>query len=178
MILPEVNVKNILYPTDLSDNARYAFAYAVSLANLYKAKITILHVMPEDHDIFESHVAGYIKTEKWEEIKATHYKQARNSLIGKKRDHMVIREVLGQFSEDAKVEAGASQGGAADEILIERGNPVEQILEQCKNRTCDLIVMGSRGHSTLADVVMGSITKRVLRRSEKPVLVVRLPDDE
>lgn len=185
MILPEVNVKNILYPTDLSDNARYAFAYAVSLANLYRAKITILHVMPEEQSIFESHVAGYIKAEKWDEIKASHYNQARESLIGKQRDHVLIREVLGQFSEDTKANVSDGSGNLPlptdlppDEILIERGNPVEQILKQCKEKACDMIVMGSRGHSTLADVVMGSITKRVLRRSDKPVLVVRLPDDE
>ena len=187
MILPEVNVKNILYPTDLSDNARYAFAYAVSLANLYRAKITILHVMPEEQSIFESHVAGYIKAEKWDEIKASHYNQARESLIGKQRDHILIREVLGQFSEDAKAQSAAaspdenallSDGIPPDEIIIERGNPVEQILKQCKEKACDMIVMGSRGHSTLADVVMGSITKRVLRRSEIPVMVVRLPDED
>ncbi|SLM30474.1 UspA14 [Desulfamplus magnetovallimortis] len=178
MILPEVNVKNILYPTDLSDNARYAFAYAVSLANLYGAKITILHVMPEDQSIFESHVAGYIKSEKWEEIKAAHYNQARESLIGKQRDHVMIREVLDQFSEESKGQMGRTIGVPADEILIERGNPVEQILKQCREKACDMIVMGSRGHSTLADVVMGTITKRVLRRSEKPVLVVRLPDED
>ena len=34
MILPKVEVNKILYATDLSENARYAFAYAVSLADL------------------------------------------------------------------------------------------------------------------------------------------------
>jgi len=32
MQLPKIEVKKILYATDLSDNARYAFAYALSLA--------------------------------------------------------------------------------------------------------------------------------------------------
>ena len=41
--IPEI--KKILYATDLSENARYAFGYAVSLANRYGAGITILHVM-------------------------------------------------------------------------------------------------------------------------------------
>ena len=47
MILPKVDVKKILYATDLSENARYAFAYAVSLADLYNAAITIIHLLPE-----------------------------------------------------------------------------------------------------------------------------------
>jgi hypothetical protein len=37
MVLPKVDVKKILYATDLSENARFAYAYAVSLANLYGA---------------------------------------------------------------------------------------------------------------------------------------------
>ena len=40
-------IKKILYATDLSENARYAFGYAVSLANQYDAKITILHVLED-----------------------------------------------------------------------------------------------------------------------------------
>jgi nucleotide-binding universal stress UspA family protein len=175
MKLPQVKVSNILYPTDLSDNARYAFAYAVSLADLYQAKITILHVMPEEQSIMEANVSGYIKQEKWDEIKKSHYKQARESLIAKKRDHVLIREVLDQFSQDVRK---GNDTSLADEIIIERGNPVKEILRQSKEGNCDLIVMGSRGHSTLADVMMGSITKRVLRRSHVPVLVVRLPDED
>lgn len=175
MKLPQVNVSNILYPTDLSDNARYAFAYAVSLAELYQARITILHVMPEEQNIMEANVSGYIKQDKWNEIKKSHYNETRESLIAKKRDHVLIREVLDQFSQDVRKENDTS---LADEIIIERGNPVKEILRQVKDRNCDLIVMGSRGHSTLADVMMGSITKRVLRRSQVPVLVVRLPDED
>ena len=175
MKLPQVNVSNILYPTDLSDNARYAFAYAVSLADLYQAKITILRVMPEEQNIMEANVSGYIKQEKWDEIKSSHYNETRESLIAKKRDHVIIRDVLDQFSQDVRKD---NETSLADEIIIERGNPVKEILKQSKERNCDLIVMGSRGHSTLADVMMGSITKRVLRRSHVPVLVVRLPDED
>jgi nucleotide-binding universal stress UspA family protein len=38
--------------------------------------------------------------------------------------------------------------------------------------------MGTHGHGTLADAMMGSTARRVLRRSKKPVLVVRLPEEE
>ena len=44
-MIPEI--KNILYTTDLSENARYAFGYAVSIANRYDAGITIFHVLED-----------------------------------------------------------------------------------------------------------------------------------
>ena len=58
---------------------------------------------------------------------------------------------------------------------MEKGNPVEVILNVAKEKNCDLIVMGTHGMGTLADVVMGSTARRVIRRSPTPVLVVRLP---
>ena len=44
MKLPDVQIKKILYATDLSESAVHAFAYAASLADKYGAGITILHV--------------------------------------------------------------------------------------------------------------------------------------
>ncbi|MBW2297332.1 MAG: universal stress protein, partial [Deltaproteobacteria bacterium] len=40
-------IERILYATDLSENARFAAAYAISQASLYGAKIIFLHVLPE-----------------------------------------------------------------------------------------------------------------------------------
>ena len=173
MMLPKVEVKKILYATDLSDTAFHAFAYAVSLANSYGAGITILHVMFEDPDI-DSKVAPYIGDYQWEEIKQRHYQEAREALIGKKRDNVAIQEVLHSFTENVKASDDV-QSFATDEIIVERGNPVEQILRQAEKGGYDLIVMSNLGHSTLKDAVMGSTVLRVLRRSKVPVLVVRLP---
>ena len=50
MILPNVEIKKILYATDLSESSVHALAYAVSLANRYKAGITVLHVLHEESD--------------------------------------------------------------------------------------------------------------------------------
>ena len=77
MTLPKVEVKKILYATDLSENARYAFAYAVSLADLYGAKITLLHVLPEVSELMDKHVIGYIDADRWQEIKAQHFAQTK-----------------------------------------------------------------------------------------------------
>jgi nucleotide-binding universal stress UspA family protein len=160
--LPEVNVKKILYATDLSDNARYAFAYAVSLANLYGAGLTLLHVLPEVPESLDAAVEGYISADNWEKIKQRHLDDARETLTRKRRDPVAIKEVLGQFCDD---------------ILVVWGNPVEQILLQADGKNCDLIVMGTHGRGSLADAMIGSTARRVVRRSKKPVLVIRLPEE-
>ena len=100
MTLPKVDVKKILYATDLSDNARQAFAYAVSLADLYNASIIIIHVLPEVPAHLDQSVIGYISSERWEEIKSQQLDEAKEALIGKRREHLVIKEALHQFSED------------------------------------------------------------------------------
>ena len=177
MKLPKIEVKKILYATDLSENARYAFAYAVSLADLYNAGITMIHVLPEVPGILDKNVIGYISAERWEEIKSQNVDEAKEALIGKRRDHLVIRDALHQFSENVK-ENQEGNGFVTDDIVVVRGNPVEQIITQAEETSCDLIVMGTHGHGTLVDAMMGSTARRVLRRSTKPVLVVRLPKEK
>ncbi len=176
MKLPKVDVKKILYATDLSENARYAFAYAVSLADLYNAAITFVHVLPEVPRRLDKSIIGYISEERWEEIKSRNVEEAREAIIGKRRDHLAIRDALHQFSEDAK-EGRKGEGFVTDDIIVVRGNPVEEILKYSEEKNCDLIVMGTHGQGTLADAMMGSTARRVLRRSPKPVLVVRLPEE-
>ena len=176
MILPKVEVKKILYATDLSENARYAFAYAVSLADLYNASITFIHILPEVPDLLDKSVIGYINADQWEAIKSQNVNEAKQALIGKRRDHLAIRDALHQFSENVK-ENQAGEGFVTDDIIVTRGNPVEEILKNAEESNCDLIVMGTHGQGTLADAMMGSTARRVLRRSRKPVLVVRLPEE-
>ena len=177
MKLPKVEVNKILYATDLSDNARYAFAYAVSLADLYNATITFIHILPEVPSRIDKRVIGYISQERWEEIKAQNFEEARDAIIGKRQDHLAIRDALQQFSENVK-DSREGEGFVTDDIIVVRGNPVEEIIKYSEEKNCDLIVMGTHGHGTLADAMMGSTARRVLRRSRKPVLVVRLPVEE
>ena len=174
MNLPKVDVKKILYATDLSENARYAFAYAVSLADLYKASITMIHVLPEVPALLDQTVIGYISEDRWQAIKSEQMDEAKEALIGKRRDHLAIKEALHQFSEDVKQQQ-AGNGFTTDDIIVQRGNPVEEIIKSAKEHNCDLIVMGTHGQSTLEDVMLGSTARRVIRRSKVPVLVVRLP---
>jgi len=172
MNLPNIQIKKILYATDLSENAVHAFAYAVSLANLYGAGITILHVLAEFPG--EEFIANMINTDTWEEIKSRHNSDARDQLIGKKRDSVAMKEVLEAFSEKTQADA-QDQAFVTDEVLIKNGVPAEVIVETARERNCDLIVVGTYGHGTITDVLVGSTAKWVLKNSPIPVLVIRLP---
>jgi nucleotide-binding universal stress UspA family protein len=176
MNVPKISINRILYATDLSEHALQAFAYAVSLANHYGAEIDLLHVLTEVPSL-DSKVVGYIGSDRWEEIKKRHMEDARESLTGKMRSNPAIQEALDRFSKDA---TGTLEKKAkmTDNVLVMRGNPVDQIIEQAESRNCDLIVMGSHGHGNLTDAMLGSTARRVLRKSKKPVLVVRLPEEE
>jgi nucleotide-binding universal stress UspA family protein len=166
-----ISIRNILYTTDLSDTALHAFSYAVNLANLYGASITILHVI-EDQDAVEAQLAGMLMQDQWAAIKARHIEEARESLTGKNRSNIVVKEALAQYAENIK-SGGEAHQFTTDEVLVLFGDPVEKIVEASRERKCDLIVMGSHGHGILQDI-LGSTSRKVLRQSRIPVLIIPL----
>ena len=172
MKVPNIQIKKILYATDLSETAVHAFSYAVSLANMYGASITILHVLTEFPE--QEFISNMIPADTWKAIKEQHYSEARDQLIGKKRDHVALREVLQAFSEEVKADT-QDQTFVTDEIFIESGSPAEIIVQTAKKQNCDLIVMGTHGQGIIADVLIGSTAKWVVRQSPIPVLIIRLP---
>jgi len=125
----------------------------VSLANLYGAGITILRVLPEIHGL-DSRIIGHIGADRWKEIKEKQAAEARATLIGKKRENFEIHEILEEFKE---VE---NQDFVVNEILVRKGDPVDEILRQAEKRNCDLIVMGSRGHGIIEEAILGSTTRK------------------
>ena len=177
MVSVKIKIENILYATDLSESAHHAFAYAACLANQYGARLTLLNFIPEIPAIVESSKAiGYIGENRWKALEESKSQAAKDALIGKRKDHLLMREILDQFSEKARSDYSRGEE-MVDDIVVEKGNPVEVILEVAKEKNCDLIVMGTHGRGALADVVMGSTARRVIRRSPTPVLVVRLPSE-
>ena len=159
-----IQIKKVLYSTDLSESAAHAFSYAVSLANAYGAGITILHVLAEFPG--EEFIANMINTDTWEEIKNRNYSKARDQLIGKRRDHVALKEVLEAFSEEAKTE-GEAEAAVTDEVLIQPGTPAEVIVDTAQELNCDLIVMGTHGHSALADVLLYCVRRNREQRHQR-----------
>ena len=58
---------------------------------------------------------------------------------------------------------------------IERhvGEPAEEIVRRASEGRFDLIVMGTHGHTALANLVIGSVATKVLARSKVPVLFMK-----
>ena len=163
MMIPEI--KKILYATDLSENARYAFSYAASLANRYGAGITILHVLQDLSPYRDSLVVNVLGEEKWNELR----KGNEEKILG------TLKERLEKFCSDVSVELPACPF-ITDDIVIKIGNPVDEILEQAEKTESDLLVLGAHGQGIIGDAMMGSVSRRVLRRCKKPILIIRLPE--
>lgn len=173
MPLADVHIDRILYTTDLSDTALHAFSYAVSLANCFGATITVLHVMTEK-DTLEPYLASFLTEEQLEAIRQRHSNNAREALIGKKRELDLSSQAGSSgFEENVKTDPSELRFDQ-DEVLVVRGAAAENIVKIAHDHTFDLIVMGTRGHS-LAQHVLGSVAGRVTRHSNVPVLCVRLP---
>lgn len=162
-MIPEI--KKILYATDLSENARYAFKYAVSLADRYGAKITILHVLEELHAGATNLAVQFVGEEKWNELR----KNNEQNVI-----HM-IKTRLEKFCENVAGEVPQCQF-LVDQVLVKIGHPADIISKKAESTPFDMVVMGTHGLGILADVAMGSTSRRVARRCKKPVLIVRLPE--
>jgi nucleotide-binding universal stress UspA family protein len=172
MELPNIQIKKILYATDLSENSVYALAYAASLANTYGASMATLHVLTEFSG--EEFVANMINTDTLQEIRDRHYAEARTQLIGKKRDKIAVKEIIEAFYEEAMA-GDEIPDAVTDEVMIKSGAPAEVIVQTAEEIHCDLIVLGTRGQGIIADLLIGSTAKWVLRHSPIPVLIVRLP---
>jgi nucleotide-binding universal stress UspA family protein len=59
------------------------------------------------------------------------------------------------------------------EIHTPYGNPAEKILEVCRRHDIDLIAMSTHGRSGIGRWLLGSVAEKVVRHSEKPVLLLR-----
>jgi nucleotide-binding universal stress UspA family protein len=163
-MIPEIT--KILYATDLSETARHAYGYTASLANRYGAGVTILHVLEETSSYRDSLVMNIIGEAKYKELRKANEKQAVE----------MIKTRLQTFCEEASAELPACPF-ITDNVVVKVGHPVEEIVNLAEKGDFDLVIMGAHGQGLLEDAMIGSTSRRVLRRCKKPVLVIRLPKE-
>jgi len=161
-MIPKIN--RILYATDLSPNSEYAFRYAINSAIKHDAKIIILHVIESMPSAVHLEM-GFIMGD--EQAKEIFEKNVSVALDRVKKRLKVFSEK--ELADDPK---GANR---VQRIEICQGFPAEEILEKANELDCDAIVMGTHSKGFLANTFVGSVAKRVLRRTRKPVFIVPLP---
>ncbi len=159
-------IKKILYATDLSENARLAFAYAADLTDKYDAHITILYVMEPFNHTTEVQVSEIVGPEKWQALK-----EEKTTFLSQK-----IENRLHDFCKEME-DTYKSCRLLAEDIRIEKGIPHDVILDLSETIGADLIVMGTHGYNILKDAFIGGTARKVVKGSRVPVLTIRLTKD-
>lgn len=149
-----MSFKELLVPIDFSTSSIRALRMAIGLSRHAQGRITVLHVgLAPGMGQFDLGAYG-----------------------------VPVPDALVQIHEQAAVEQRhALEKLAREEIpddvpwqaVVREGFPPDEILGQAKAGHHDLLVMGTHGRSGLERVVLGSVTERVLRRADLPVLVTR-----
>jgi nucleotide-binding universal stress UspA family protein len=108
-------------------------------------------------------------------IRLFHVVEASPSLFEVGLEQRNSTETLELKAQEVLARAKQSLGsrGLAAECEWRRGSPAGQILDAARDHRTDLIVVGSRGHSALREIVLGSTTRRVLRHAPCTVLCAR-----
>ncbi|OYR43469.1 MULTISPECIES: universal stress protein [unclassified Halorubrum] len=136
----------ILFPTDGGDGADATFDHVLDLAADHDATVHVLNVADTTHD----------------------------SVTRVGRDVVDVLEREGEDVVDAAAERAADRGVETVTAVLQ-GGVGETIVAYAAEHEVDLVAMPTRGREGLDQLLLGSTTERVVRRSPVPVLSLR-PD--
>lgn len=140
--------KKILFCTDFSHNAAFAFDYALSEAvKDPQSELIIFHVIPEPNAQFwKSYIYEIDKIDE----------KARNDI-----DKKIDEEYLHRIPEEQRFS-----------VIIKIGREDHSIVDYAKEQDIDLIVIGRQGNSALRKIFFGNIAESVVRKAPCPVLII------
>ena len=143
-------MKKILIATDGSASSVEAVEFGVELAAEHEAQVVFVHVAPalDAVPLAGFGMAGGVP----------HVPHELNDL-----DRASL--------EDAEQVAARAGVEATSKLLV--GNAVDEIVAHADSQGADMIIVGSRGHGTLASLLLGSVSRGVLSESKRPVAVIR-----
>ena len=152
--MPEL--RTLLAATDLSPHADLALARAATLARQHAATLVALHVV--------DHVLGADRAPD----------NLLRLMFGPGGD--VEREVKARAGQALTVKLGTLDlppGSARGEVRL--GTPFLGIIRQARSQHADLVVLGAHGGHFLKNWMLGTTAERVVRKGDRPVLVVKRP---
>lgn len=136
----------ILFATDGSQGSSTAEAYAFALARSWSASLTVLHVLEFPSGLDPENPVN----------------------------RLYLAELMKQATQElVELKARAADRGVSAETKIATGIPSEEVLVAATGEGSDLIVVGTRGKTGLAHVLLGSTAERIIRAAPCPVLAVR-----
>ena len=139
--------EKILYPTDFSDVSKKALEYCKKLKEAGTKEIIVVHVIEWDPNV-----------ESMPQNMKAEFKKLLE-LEPRKGLDLIKSELI--------------ESGLDVRIRLERGSPFKEILKVESEEGVSAIVIGSHGKSNIKEMVMGSVSENVVRRSRSPVLVVK-----
>jgi len=140
-----VTFQNILMATDFSKASQSALKYAAGLAHQYGAKLHVLNVVPP--------IARAV-------IPLDSLPPDLDRAIAE--SGLRLKQfVASNLMEDLE-----------HEEIVGRGLILQVVDEMIANRRIDLLVVGTRGHSAPAQLLMGSVAEELFRSASCPVLTV------
>lgn len=135
----------ILLPTDGSEAAMEAAKHAYSIAERYEATVHVLAVVEQSESA---------------------------SIVGRGDEKLETLREEGSDSTTRLVEEAQSRD--VDAVgAIEVGDPDRAILEYGNEHEIDLLVMSTSARSGVGRFLRGSVTEKVIRDGEIPVLAVQ-----
>lgn len=143
--------KHILIASDGSELAGRAVEQGLELAKTLGAKVTAITVTEPWTAAVSGEWAVAFPVEEYEKAAAAN-----------------ATKILAQVTEKA-----AAVGIACETVHVKDQFAAEGIVDEAKNRNCDLIVMGSHGRRGVVKFILGSQATRVLTHTNVPMLICR-----
>lgn len=142
-------IKNILIPVDFSATSMLALEHATFMAKLYKANITLLHVL-------ETY------TYKVELYNFQPYAADSEKFVES------LKEKLNELAEKLTSEIGSRVN-----VVIKNGKMASSVFEVSNEIKADLVVLGTHGAKGIEEFFIGSNAFRVVTESTVPVISVQ-----
>jgi len=147
-------MKQILVPTDFSEQAENALQLATEMAKANDAELLVLHVVeiPGQQSFSTTGEPDYV-----DEMEAVFIKK----MIEKGRDQL------------AELEGRSELQGVNVKTNLKAGNAYHNISDIISDYQPDLIVMGTNGATGAEEILIGSNTEKVVRNAHCPVLSLK-----
>jgi nucleotide-binding universal stress UspA family protein len=145
--MPSTDIERILLPTDYSEEARTALAYATRLALVHHARLVVLHVVatlgPERLTYGEA--------------------------VSQRQPEGYQRRLWAEFHRQVPLPPCLEDV----ELVLREGDPAEAIVHTAAERGCNLIVMAGHERSGFGRWWFRGTAEKVLGRAACPVLIVK-----